>query len=215
MHADPATTPSRQTIRFGPIDVDFDARILVPRPWTLAQSEWAAELAGGSGGPILELCAGAGHIGLAAAVLADRDLVQVDRDPVAVEYAAFNARRAGWAARVEIRRASLEVSLRPDESFGLILADPPYLPSHSTSRWPDDPLMAIDGGSDGLDLIRVCLRIGSTHLGEGGTMLLQVAGRPQADRVGALVASMPEARLRVHEIREIDDERAVIRLDRS
>ena len=110
MHADPATTPSRQTIRFGPIDVDFDARILVPRPWTLAQSEWAAELAGGSGGPILELCAGAGHIGLAAAVLADRDLVQVDRDPVAVEYAAFNARRAGWAARVEIRRASLEVS---------------------------------------------------------------------------------------------------------
>ena len=210
MHANP---PTARTIRFGPIDVDYDARILVPRPWTLTQSRWAAELATGGAGPILELCAGAGHIGLAAAVLADRDLVQVDRDPVAVEYAAANARRAGWGDRIEIREASLADALRPDESFDVILADPPYLPTDATTRWPDDPLGAIDGGSDGLDLIRTCLHLAGEHLADRGSMLLQVAGRTQADQVDRLLRGLA-ARLSVHALRAVDDERAVMRIDR-
>jgi hypothetical protein len=71
--------PIRQTVRFGPLLVDFDRRVLRPRPWTLRQCIWAAELSDGlGGGPILELCAGAGHIGLVGAMMTDRDLVQVE-----------------------------------------------------------------------------------------------------------------------------------------
>src|SRR4051794_32540122 len=64
--------PPIRSCAFGPIMVDYDARVLTPRDWTLGQSEWAAELARGFdvAGRMLELCAGAGHIGLAAAVLA-------------------------------------------------------------------------------------------------------------------------------------------------
>ena len=88
----------RRTCRVGSLLIDYDDRVLTPRPWTLKQSEWAAELAGGApAGRMLELCAGVGHIGLIASMLADRDLVQIEANAVAAEYARFNARRAGWA----------------------------------------------------------------------------------------------------------------------
>ena len=81
---------------FGPLVVRYDERVLTPRPWTLMQSLWAAELAAqATAGPILELCAGAGQIGLAAAALTGRALVQVEADPVAADYARTNAAAAG------------------------------------------------------------------------------------------------------------------------
>lgn len=201
-------------LRFGPIDVHYDARVLVPRPWTLAQSTWAATLAATlPSGPILELCAGAGHIGLAAAVLADRDVVQVELDPVAVGFARENAERAGWGARTDVRVSSMVDALRAHERFRLVIADPPYLPSAALATWPEDPPLAIDGGEDGLRLVRVCLDVSARHLAPGGAVLLQVAGPAQAEQVRALAES--DGRLRAGECRVVDDERAIIRLDRA
>jgi release factor glutamine methyltransferase len=197
-----------RTCRFGPLEIDYDARVLEPRRWTLMQSEWAAELASSlPDGPILELCAGAGHIGLAAAVLADRDLVQVEADPVAGGYAAANARTAGWASRTELRVARLQDALRPHERFVLIVADPPYLPSHEVSRWPNDPVTAIDGGPDGMQLVDACLAAAAAHLAPGGVLLLQVAGAAQAERLAP-------TGLEVVETRSHDAERAVVALRR-
>jgi release factor glutamine methyltransferase len=196
--------------------VDYDDRVLAPRPWTLQQSEWAAELASAAeAGPILELCAGAGHIGLAAAVLADRRLVQVEADAVAASYARANAARAGWSDRVEVRNDRLEEALRPDERFSLIIADPPYLPSAEIARWPEDPPMAIDGGADGLDLVRACLRLAAEHLTDAGLLLLQVAGPRQDHHITDLLAATPLWNLSRRELRVIDDERAILLLDRT
>ncbi len=204
---------SLRSCRFGPIDVDYDERVLEPRLWTLAQSRWAAELAtGADSGPILELCAGAGHIGLAAAVLADRDLVQVEADPTAAGYALANAARAGWGARVQVRVERLEHAFRPDERFPLVIADPPYLRSGDLHRYPGDPRLAIDGGGDGLQAVRACLEVAARHLVRGGTLLLQVAGPGQADEAVAACADGPAARLRGEETRVIDKERAIVRL---
>jgi len=213
----PTSTPPRQSCVFGPITVEYDARVLVPRPWTLAQSEWAAELARrwDTGEPLLELCAGAGHIGLAAAVLADRDLVQVELDPVAAGYAAANARRAGWHNRVEIRNQPLQTAVRPDETFRLMIADPPYLTHDAITRWPEDPLLAIDGGADGMDLIRACLRVAAEHLAGDGCLLLQVAGAQQAEQVQHALSAQPGWTLRPGELRTVDAERAVVRIDRA
>ena len=195
--------------RFGPIDVDFDDRVLVPRSWTLAQSEWAAEVAGGAGpGPLLELCAGVGHIGLAAAVLADRDLVQVELDPVAAGYARANAERAGWGDRVEVRIGRLEDAVGEDERFPLVIADPPYLPTGEIGRFPGDPRLAIDGGADGLAVVRACLAAAGRHLEVGGALLLQVAGPLQAEAVAVLAAPG----LQAEETRVVDDARAVLLL---
>jgi methylase of polypeptide subunit release factors len=204
-----------RTCAFGPLTVSYDDRVLTPRSWTLAQSRWAAELAADAPpGPILELCAGAGHIGLAAAVLADRDLVQVEADPVAARFALGNAERAGRADRVEVRQARMEIALEPDERFGLIVADPPYLLSDDVARWPEDPQVAIDGGSDGLDLIKQCLAVAVEHLTADGLLLLQVAGPAQDARVRDLLAASPAASLEHRDTRVVDDERAVMLIGR-
>jgi release factor glutamine methyltransferase len=211
----PALLPDtyRRTVQFGPVAVDYDERVLAPRAWTLAQSKWAAELAAGAAdGPILELCAGAGHIGLAAAVLADRPLLQIEADPVAADYARSNAVRAGWGARTEVRTARLESALAPDENFAIIVADPPYLTSDAVSQWPEDPVTAIDGGADGLDVIRACLAVSAAHLDNGGHLLLQVAGPVQADEVERLLSDHPV--VVPGDRRVIDDQRAIVLMSR-
>ena len=73
------TTTEARFVDFGGLRIEYDARVLAPRAWTAAQSRWAAELIRTAPpGPVLELCAGAGHIGLLAVTLAPRPLVCVD-----------------------------------------------------------------------------------------------------------------------------------------
>ena len=99
---------------FGSLTIAFDDRVLRPRGWTTAQSEWAAELMlTAPGGPVLELCSGAGHIGLLAVAGSGRSLVCVDANPVACDYARANALQAGLAELVEVRE-----SLEPVEDLG-------------------------------------------------------------------------------------------------
>jgi methylase of polypeptide subunit release factors len=202
----------RRTMSFGPLSVTFDEHVLEPRPWTLAQSTWAAELgAEAPAGPLLELCAGAGHIGQAAAALGDRPLVQVDLDPHACELAAANAAVNLPGRAVDVRCGDLDAVLAADERFPIVLADPPYLPSSESDGWPDDPALAVDGGDDGLALPRRCLATATRHLADGGAVLLQALGRTQVLRLGADIAGLG---LRVDEVREIDDRRAIALLRR-
>jgi len=197
--------------RFGPVDITYDERVMTPRPWTLAQSEWAAELAADlPSGPLLELCGGAGHIGLAAVVLSGRDLVQVDADEVAVSYARANAARAGLGDRVDVRHARLDEALGDDERFPLVLADPPYLPGADVGLFPKDPVTAIDGGPDGLDLVRACLEVAARHLAPAGRLLLQVRDEAQAEEVASLLPGV--APLEVVEHRTVADPGALVLL---
>jgi release factor glutamine methyltransferase len=194
---------------FGPLTIAFDERVLEPRPWTVAQSTWAVELSRDlAPGPILELCAGAGHIGLLAAVQSGRAIVQVDADPSACAFAAENARAAGVHERVDIRCARLDDALHADESFPLVLADPPYLRSDDTNRFPRDPLLAVDGGVDGLEVIRAVLATVEAHLAPGGACLLQLAGPAQVVEVAALI-EREQRSLVLESQRVIDGERAV------
>jgi methylase of polypeptide subunit release factors len=157
------------SIEFGRLRVTYDSAVLRPRPWTLVQSEWAAELSAElPEGPILELCAGAGHIGLHAALVTGRRLVQVDGDPGATRLAAQNAAAAG-VTDYEIRCARIVDAAQPGEVFPLIVADPPYIPSADVGQFPDDPPFAIDGGEDGLGRIRDCLAVAETHLAVDGS----------------------------------------------
>jgi release factor glutamine methyltransferase len=167
-----------QTIAFGDLDIRYDDAVLRPRPWTLAQSEWGAELAAGlPEGRVLELCAGAGQIGLAFARATGRWLVQVDLDPHACELARANAAAAG--IQTEVRCGPMLAALGSEERFPLILADPPYIRSDQLHRFEHDPQVAIDGGDDGLDLARACLAVIERHLLAGGAAVLQLGGRHQ------------------------------------
>jgi methylase of polypeptide subunit release factors len=148
-------------------------------------------------------------------VLADRDLVQVEADPIAASYARSNAVHAGWSQRVDIRQSCLKEAIRPDERFPVVIADPPYLRSADIDRWPVDPPMAIDGGSDGLDLVRVCLQLAAAHLAPTGQLLLQTAGSRQAEDITVLLAGNPDWKLLRRELRIIDRDRAILLISRT
>ena len=195
---------------FGGLTIEWDERVLQPRAWTVGQSLWAAELVSSvPPGPVLELCCGAGQIGLLAVRNADRRLVCVDVDPVAASYAARNASAAGMGARTEIRVGGVDAVLLPRERFPLVIADPPWVPAADTGRFPADPLLAIDGGGDGTDVIRICVLTLELHLATEGVALLQLGSTAQAEQVGEMVRG---GRLRAAEVREFEGG-VVLRLD--
>ncbi|MDN6412130.1 MAG: methyltransferase, partial [Yaniella sp.] len=91
-------------LTFAGLIISYDHRVLEPRPWTEAQSSWAAELlAQAPAGPVLELCAGVGHIGLAAVQDSHRDLVMVDFNPITEHFVQHNAVVNNMAERIEFR----------------------------------------------------------------------------------------------------------------
>ncbi|AJR18011.1 methyltransferase [Pimelobacter simplex] len=168
---------------FGPLAIEYDETVLRPRRWTVAQGRWAATLLPAlPPGPVLELCAGAGQIGLLAVHGTRRTLVAVDASPTACAWARHNAASNGL--RADVRETSLSDALQPDESFPLVIADPPWVPHDDIGRHPDDPVTAIDGGPDGLDVARQCVDLAAAHLAPGGSVLLQLGTNEQADRLG-------------------------------
>lgn len=186
----------------GGLGFAWDRRVLEPRPWTAEQSAWLADLAPAApAGAALELCCGAGHLGLLLTHLTGRRLVQVDVDPVAGELARANAAALGLTT--EVRTAPMDEALAPGERFALVLADPPWVERARTTDFPDDPVTAIDGGEDGTVLARRCLQVADRHLLDGGHLVLQVGDRGQVDRIAAdLGALAPRLRLVESRIRD-------------
>ncbi|TNM38608.1 class I SAM-dependent methyltransferase [Nocardioides albidus] len=175
-----APSPAVRTCAFGPLTIEYDASVLRPRDWTVAQSDRAADLLPDlPAGPVLELCCGAGHIGLLAVHGSRRALVAVDASPDACRWTRVNAERNGIP--VEVRHGRLQEALEPGELFPLVIADPPWVPHDEIGRFPEDPASAIDGGPAGLDLARACIDVAAAHLLPGGALLLQVGTPGQAD----------------------------------
>jgi len=198
-------------VDFQGLRIEYDERVLAPRPWTAAQSLWASELIREAPpGPVLELCSGAGHIGLLAITLAPRRLVCVDADPVACEFLRRNAAKA--CIRVDVREGPMDQVLAADEQFAVVIADPPWVPADEVARFPEDPVTAINGGDDGLDLVRTCLDVLDRHLAVAGSALLQVGPGDQADRVAALLVEHDD--LEVIEVRQFE-RGALVQIDRS
>lgn len=199
---------------FGDLEIAYDDRVLRPRAWTAQQSTWAAEISAAlPTGPVLELCCGAGQIGLLTVSLTGRALVCVDADPIACAYTVDNAENAGLHELVDVRLGRLSGVLQHDEQFPLVIADPPWVPRTQTDRFPEDPLTAIDGGDDGLDVARACLEVVAAHLTRGGVALLQLGTAEQAE---ALAGELPsyDAGLSLTEVRTFDGG-VVARLDRA
>ena len=164
------TLPLRRSAFGSARTSQYDEQVLEPRAWTLAQSEWAADLlASCADGPLLEICSGAGQIGLAAAALSGRAAVLVDASGagVRVRPAQRRRRRAGRPRRRTPRADDRGAGARGAVPAGA--RRPAVHPLRPTRRvFPDDPLTAIDGGDDGLDLARLCLEVGARAPGARG-----------------------------------------------
>lgn len=185
-------------VDFEGLRIRTDPAVLTPRAWTAAQSRWAAELAEGAPpGPVLEVCSGAGHIGLLAARLSGRPLVAVDLNPAAGSLIELNAKAA--EIEVDVRLGDMAGVLGPTELFPVVVADPPWVRTREVDSFPEDPVSAIDGGEDGLRLVRACMGVIAEHLAEQGAAVVQV-GPDQGDEAATIARAQD---LVVHEVREL------------
>jgi len=169
-----------------------DKRALIPRPETEQLVELALGIAKSKTSPkILDVGTGSGVIAITLALeLAAADVHAIDLSTDALALAAENADRHGLAGRISFHQADL---LPPgDTKFDLIVANLPYIPAAEiASLSPEvrhDPLSALDGGTDGLDLVRQLIGAAPDRLTTGGALLLEI-GAGQADAVNTLLAN--------------------------
>jgi release factor glutamine methyltransferase len=170
--------------------------VLIPRPETEILVEWALELlppGDQTRRPVaLDLGTGSGCIACAlAAERADVAVVALEISPQAAAVAASNVHSLGLDGRVRVVVSDLFAALRP-LTADLVVANPPYLPSALIPRLaPEvrdgDPWLALDGGPDGLRLIRRIVANAPRWLRPGGAIALETAGGEAAHAAAVLL----------------------------
>ncbi|MEQ1438182.1 50S ribosomal protein L3 N(5)-glutamine methyltransferase [Fontimonas sp. SYSU GA230001] len=172
-------------IQFAGFDFHVDERVLIPRSpiGELIERGYAPWL-GGDPARILDLCAGSGCIGIASALVfpeAQVDLADLSAGALAV--CRKNIRRHHVERRVRALKSDVYDGLG-DARYDLIVTNPPYV---STAEWkalhPEyrhEPRMALDAGTDGMDVVARILEGAAAHLNPGGTLICEVGGSVEA-----------------------------------
>ncbi len=178
------------TVEFHGRVFSSDKRALIPRPETEQLVEIALELAHSKNSPaILDIGTGSGVIALTLALEIPAATVHAaDLSPEALALAGENAARHNITDRIRFSQADLIPS--DTAPLDLIVANLPYIPTNEIPTLSEevrhDPISALDGGNDGLDLIRRLIEDAPAHLAPGGVILLEI-GKGQADTVTALM----------------------------
>lgn len=147
--------------------------------------------AAGPGRTVLDIGTGSGCIAVSVAVLAPGvEVVAGDISAAALNVARENAARHGVDGRIAFREGDLFSVCEPDETFDVIVSNPPYLVEGDEGIWPEvaryDPALALYGGADGLTVYRALAGSVERHLRPGGALLLEV-GAGQAEAVTGIL----------------------------
>lgn len=173
-----------------------DARALIPRP----ETELLVELVlteSGAATSILDVATGSGVIGLSLALsLPDVAVTLCDISPEALSLAGDNALRHGIADKVTRKESDLLDSV--EGIFDIIVSNPPYIPTADIATLSrevlNDPVLALDGGADGLRIVERLVEASSLKMSSGGLLALEI-GHDQASRVVEI--------LKMHNFRDI------------
>jgi ribosomal protein L3 glutamine methyltransferase len=158
-----------------------DERVIVPRsfiaelipqhfsPWV--EDPWGVE-------NILELCTGSGCLAIMMADAFPNSVVDaVDISPDALEVAERNIRDYKLEGRVNPIQSDLYQNV-PFKLYDLIITNPPYVNSTSMASLPQEylcePQIALDGGADGMDLVRKIVAGAAERLTPNGVLMVEI-----------------------------------------
>lgn len=153
-----------------------DPLVLVPRPETELLVEAAIALLPQEG-TLLDLCTGSGCIAISAALARpDARVVATEISTEALAVARENA--AALGAAVEFLEGDLYGPVAAGERFDLIVSNPPYVPAGEieglSREVRREPRIALDGGADGLDVIRRIVSCAPSRLRPDGLLVIEM-----------------------------------------
>ena len=135
----------------------------------------------------VDVCTGSGCLAvLLAHQFPDAKVDAIELSPAAMAVAKFNVAAHHLAKRVKLHHSDVFDAV-PPVKYDLILSNPPYVPTRELRGLPEEfkqePAMALDGGRDGLDIIRKIFRQARARLQPHGIVVLEVGGlRAAMDR---------------------------------
>lgn len=189
------------------LDFYVSPDVLIPRPETellidlaLAQAATCTTLEPGL--RLIDIGTGSGIIPVTLATrLPNAEIHATDISPAALAIARKNAEKHGVAQRITFHQADLLPDHLQYSTFNILTANLPYIPSETLRELPiygREPSLALDGGPDGLDIIRRLLGQSKRYLAPGGTLLLEIEYR-QGTQVTALAReNFPDADIHIH-----------------
>jgi release factor glutamine methyltransferase len=169
-----------------------DARVLIPRPETELLVEAALRaLPKEAPGRALDVCTGSGCIAVSlAAERPQAEVVATDLSAEACALARENAQALGVADRLTVLHGDLFAPLPPGPTFDLVVSNPPYVATGELAGLAPEvkrePRLALDGGPDGLAVIRRVVEGARGVLRPGGLLALEI-GDQQGPAVQALL----------------------------
>jgi release factor glutamine methyltransferase len=174
--------------------IAVDPGVFVPRRRTefLVAEAVTEALALGPGAVVVDLCCGSGAVGVAIATALDGTALHAaDVDPAAVRCARRNVATVGGHVYEGDLDEPLPVSLRG--RVDVLVANAPYVPTEAMRLMPPEarlhePPVALDGGSDGLDVLRRVIAVAPRWLAPGGCLLFETSERQAPVAADALAA---------------------------
>ncbi len=191
---------------FRGIELEVGPGVFVPRPETESVAQFAIDaLAAASleaaaqdeSGPIaVDLCTGSGAIALAIAnEVPQASVWGVEKSPEAHAWASRNVDRLG-EGRVQLVLGDVADATRLLVPLlgrvHVLVSNPPYVPRGCVPRDPEvrdhDPELALYGGEDGLDLVRVISKVALELVAPGGSLVLEHAEQ-QGEAIRSLLTA--------------------------
>jgi release factor glutamine methyltransferase len=179
---------------FRSLELAVGPGVFIPRPETEQVAQFAIDtlLAAASASPIgVDLGTGSGAIALAMATeVPHARIYAVEVSPRAFEWTERNFRESGAGNATALLTDLAGALPELDGTVSVVISNPPYIPTDAVPRDPEvrlfDPVIALYGGEDGLDIVRQVSRAALRLLHPGGTLVLE-HGELQAADIAALL----------------------------
>ena len=156
-----------------------DESVLIPQPDTEILVEKVLEICKkeyiGKAIKILDLCSGSGAIAISIKKYMDNaEITATDISSDALKIAKKNAKQNN----VEIRFIQSDMFKNINDEYDIIVSNPPYIETENLKTLPKDvqnePLIALDGGTDGLDFYREIAKNAHKHIKINGYLILEI-----------------------------------------
>jgi release factor glutamine methyltransferase len=191
------------------LDFELTPNVLIPRPETELMVERAIKWleVTPERRTIADVGTGSGCIAVAIAKhIPDTKIIATDISLPALEVAHQNARRHGVEKHIDFVQCDLLPAhpepLPTDLHFDLICANLPYIPTQSLQQLPvygREPSLALDGGMDGLDIVRQLLRIAPEWLAPNGMIMLEIEATQGISAVSLAYDMFDSAEIHLHQ----------------